>query len=109
MIPMSVVLARMRACKMGHKENRGSRRPLPLPPASEEALAALWRLGACTRDDLAHALDGSSAGNKRRRAASLLATLQRRGLATLRPGDDGGRFVLTPEGAKAAKRLVNVV
>lgn len=91
---------------MGHKEDRGQKRPLPLPPASEEALTALWRLGPCTRDDLAQALDGHSDGNKRRRAASLLATLQRRGLVALKTG---GRFVLTEEGKKTARRLVNVV
>jgi hypothetical protein len=92
---------------MGHKENRSQRRPLPLPPASEEALAALWRLGPCTRDDLARALDGDSEANKRRRAASLLATLQRRGLAQIEHARDGGRFVLTAEGKKVARRLVH--
>jgi hypothetical protein len=92
---------------MGHKENRAGRRPLPLPPASEEALAALWKLGPCTRDDLARALDGDSEANRRRRAASLLATLQRRGLAELERARDAGRFVLTAEGKKTAKRLVH--
>jgi hypothetical protein len=94
---------------MGHKENRSERPPLPLPPASEEALAALWKLGPCTRDDLARALDGDSEANRRRRAASLLATLQRRGLAELEHARDAGRFVLTTEGKKVARRLATTV
>lgn len=87
---------------MGHKEDT-PRKCLqkPLPPASEEALLALYKLGTATRDRLAESLDGPTDQSRKRRAASLLAALRGRQLASVADGV----FKLTVKGQALAKKL----
>jgi hypothetical protein len=72
-----------------------------VPPATREALLILAR-GPADRAQVAAALEvGDNDQTRNRRAASLLATLQKKGLADVK----GGKFVLSPDGRKLVKQL----
>lgn len=72
-----------------------------MPPATREALLILAQ-GPADRAQVAAALEvGDTEQTRNRRAASLLAALQKKGLAKIR----GGKFALSPEGRKLARQL----
>jgi hypothetical protein len=74
-----------------------------LPPSTREGLIALGVLGGGgSRESVAEQLDQSDpAATRKRRAASVLATLQRKGLAKVKDGV----FSLTAGGKRLAAAL----
>jgi hypothetical protein len=76
---------------------------LALPPSTREGLFALGGLaGGATREGVAERLDKADpAATRKRRAASMLATLRRKGLVTVKDG----LFSLTANGRRLAAAL----
>lgn len=87
-----------------HPKGSAAEEAWALPPSTREGLSALASIEgqSGTRENVAERLaQADSPATRSRRAASLLAGLQKRGLVKVKDGT----FTLTPRGARLAKAL----